>query len=477
MTADAALALLPLLALAAGAVVVLVMIGVRRSHPAVCFVACGALAASFGAIFASGAIVPVAPLFLVDRGCRFFLGLILFANLCVCMLSYRYQEAQVEHKEELYLLLLLQTLGGAVLICASHFVSFFLGLEILSVSLYGLIAYNRSRPLSIEAGIKYLLLAAIASAFLLFGMALIYCQYGTLAFAEFLAPLSAVGGDRPLALAGLALLVVGIGFKLALVPFHMWTGDVYQGAPAPVTTAIATVSKIAVFAFFLRFLHCTDIAGHSGLYWLFVSIASASMLLGNWLALLQDNVKRLLAYSSIAHLGYLLIPLIAGGARGVSTACFYLVAYTIATLGGFGVVTVMSRPEREAGDMSDFAGLAWRRPLLAGVFIVMLFALAGVPLTAGFLAKLFVVTTAAGSGLWLLAAMLVAGSAIGVFFYLRLVAAQVAGGAAPAGEGLRSSAAAHEAAVLVLLALLQLALGVYPQPLLALIESLPFVAR
>jgi NADH-quinone oxidoreductase subunit N len=270
---------------------------------------------------------------------------------------------------------------------------------------------------------------------------------------------------------------VGIGFKLALVPFHMWTGDVYQGAPAPVTTAIATVSKISVFAFFLRFLHCTDIAGHSGLYWLLVSIASASILFGNWLALFQNNVKRLLAYSSIAHFGYLLIPLIAGGAHGVNTACFYLVAYTIATLGSFGVVAVLSRPEREADDINDYTGLAWRRPLLSCVFIVMLFSLAGVPLTAGFLAKFFIVTTAVGSSLWLLSGMLVAGSALGVFFYLRLIAVQVTTPEAGANAGARQAPAFYEQAVLALLVLLQLALGVYPQPLLALIESVSFVAR
>ena len=231
------------------------------------------------------------------------------------------------------------------------------------------------------------------------------------------------GVHGPPLLAGLVMIISGLGFKLAVVPFHLWTPDVYEGAPAPVTAFIATVSKGAVFALVLRYFTRIDIHAHTALFLIITLIAVASMFAGNLLALLQTNVKRILAYSSISHLGYLLVTVLASGPTAVTAAAFYLAAYFITTLGAFGVVAVLSRPERDADRLEDYRGLVWRRPWLAGVFTAMLFSLAGIPLTAGFVGKFYVVAAGVGSALWLAVVALAINSVIGLFYYLRIVVA------------------------------------------------------
>ena len=250
---------------------------------------------------------------------------------------------------EYYILLTVAILGGLVMVSSNHFASFFIGLELLGVSLYVLVAYlghaHRGRQTSLEAGIKYLILSGVASALLLFGIALIYAQFGTLEFPELGIAWSRVEVlNDPFVAIGLALILAGISFKLSLVPFHMWTPDVYEGSPAPSTAFVATVSKGAIFAVLLRFFVVTGVFQHEVIFYALAGIAILSMLGGNLLALLQSNVKRILAYSSIAHIGYLMVAFLAGHSNGVSndavaeSVSFYLVAYFVSTLGALGVV-------------------------------------------------------------------------------------------------------------------------------------------
>jgi NADH-quinone oxidoreductase subunit N len=273
-------------------------------------------------------------------------------------------------------------------------------------------------------------------------------------------------------LTGMAMLIVGIGFKLALVPFHLWTPDVYEGAPAPVTAFVATVSKGAMFALLLRYFTLVNVQAFGSLILVFGLIAIASMVVGNITALLQNNVKRILAYSSIAHLGYLLVAFLASGPLAVTAVAFYLAAYFVTTLGAFGVVTFLSGPERDADRLLDYRGLFYSHPWLAGVMTAMLFSLAGIPLTAGFFGKFFLVAAGAGSALWLLVLVLVLSSAIGLFYYLRVIVtlylprakeqAPVIAAPAPQGAGL----------VLAVLTFVLIWLGVYPAPLLQIIRTL-----
>jgi NADH-quinone oxidoreductase subunit N len=468
-TADV-LALLPFLLIAGTSVLVMLEIAAWRSHGLSLGITLVGLAAAFGSLWL---VAPLAPrrmmsLLILDHYALFYIGLILAATFAIAILCHGYLERHAETSEELYILLLVATLGSMVLVASSHFVSFFLGLEILSVALYALSAYLHTRRRPVEAGIKYLILAGSSSAFLLFGMSLIYAQLGTMDLSRLEGLLTGAQNSR-LVLAGLTLITTGIGFKLGVVPFHLWTPDVYEGAPAPVTAFIATISKGAIFALLLRYFYTVGAQHFRAVFVLFAIIAIASMLIGNLMALLQNNVKRILAYSSIAHMGYLLVAFEASGAMASEAIAFYLMAYFITTVGAFGVVTILSAEERDADRLADYAGLFWRRPVLASIFTLMMLSLAGIPVTAGFLAKFYVVTAGASAGIWALILILVISSIIGLFYYLRIVATLYARRPEEAPHAEPHSIAGSY--VLVALTIVLIWLGVYPAPLLKVIRT------
>jgi NADH-quinone oxidoreductase subunit N len=415
----------------------------------------------------------VTALLVIDRYALFFFGLILAASFAVALLAYGYLEKREGNKEEFYILLLVATLGAMVLAASSHFASLFLGLEVLSVALYALIAYFGDRPLPLEAGVKYLVLAASSSAFLVFGIALVYADLGTMDFRQ-MTRLLAIRADLNLGLLlpGTAMIVTGIGFKLALVPFHMWTPDIYQGAPAPVTAFIATVSKWGMFALLLRYFAQSGMGQFAPLLLVFSIIAIASMFTGNLLALFENNVKRILAYSSIAHMGYLLVALEVGGALGANAVVFYLMAYFVMTLGAFSVVTLLSGQQRDADQLEDYRGLFWRRPGIALAFTAMLLSLAGIPLTAGFLGKFYIVAAGAAEGAWALILILVITSTTGLFYYLRIVTAMYQH-PAEGSLALEPLPRRAPAAILVLAVFLVVLvwLGVYPTAVVNVIQS------
>jgi NADH-quinone oxidoreductase subunit N len=471
MNAGVFVSLGPLVAIAVTVVVLMLVIAIHRSHRLTALLAVAGLSI---AILLLRTATPTphggTALFALDGYARFYTGLILAATAVVTLLSVGYLEQVADQREEYYVLLLLAALGSVVLASATHFVSFFLGLELLSVSLYALIAYPRTREQSIEAGIKYLVLAATSAAFLLFGMALVYAELGTLAFAGLTA--TAISTPDPLVvLTGIGLIIVGFSFKLALVPFHLWTPDVYQGAPAPVSAFVATVSKGAMFALLIRYFSVVELRGHHVLVIVFTLLAIASMIVGNLLALLQSNVKRLLAYSSIAHLGYLLVAFLAGGVLATTAVTFYLVAYFVTTLGAFGVVTVLSTGEREAERLDDYRGLVVRRPWLAVLFTAMLLSLAGIPLTAGFVGKFYLTVAAGRATLWPLLVVMMVASGVGLFYYLRVIVAMFMAPPTEATDGAEAARVPLVAGVtLAALTVLLVWFGLYPGPLIALIR-------
>jgi NADH-quinone oxidoreductase subunit N len=460
----------PFIVLLATSIVVMLGIAFYRNHVVTNLVTLLGLAVSFLVLPMVASWIPrqVTPLIIEDRYAFFYSGLILASTFLTAMLSYDYLEKLPGDPEEYYLLLILAAFGSVILVASSHFASFFLGLEILSVSLYALIAYPRGMTRNIEAGIKYLVLAGLSSALLLFGMALVYATTGTMEFARLASQAFDTGG--PIFLGGMALIIAGVGFKLAVVPFHMWTPDVYEGAPAPVTGFIATVSKGAMFALLLRYFIGVDVISHRSLFLVFAVISVASMFVGNLLALLQKNVKRILAYSSISHLGYLLVAFLAGGAFRVAAVTYYLVAYFITTLGAFGVITVLSGKEREAEDIEGYQGLAKERPWLAAVFTAMLFSLAGIPLTAGFFAKYYVLLAGVGSALWFLVIIMVINSAIGLYYYLRIIVAMY-GHAGEKRHFIEEGMSITGGFVLFVLTSLLVWFGVYPGPLVEFIQK------
>jgi NADH-quinone oxidoreductase subunit N len=453
--------LLPLLILLGTTLVVLLAIAIRRDHG----VTAGLTIAGLGAALVSICLAAGTPargitsLLIADGYSRFFTGLIVATAGVIVVLASSYLEKHAIEREEFYALLLMATLGCSVLAMSRHFVSFFLGLEVLSVGLYAMIAYLRDLKSPLEAGIKYLILAAASAAFFLFGIALVYADSGTLEFAG-------AAQTRP---AAIVLILVGVGFKLALVPFHLWTPDIYEGAPAPVAAFVATASKTAVFAVLVRFFTMSAAYQSRGTITALTIVAIASMLTGNLLALVQNNVKRIVAYSSIAHLGYVLTALVAGGSAATEAIAVYLMAYTVTILGIFATITALSTPEGDAAELESFRGLFWRRPAIAVVFTAMLLSLAGIPATLGFVSKFYVIVVGAGASAWTLMVVLVVSSVIGLFYYLRVVVTLYAAETSPSLSSVRVSPATG--VVLGVLAAILIGLGIYPAPLLSLIRA------
>ncbi|MGP4951397.1 NADH-quinone oxidoreductase subunit NuoN [Psychrobacter sp. T6-1] len=375
-------------------------------------------------IIERGALLPTAEqLFVVDNFAQFNMMIILVCALACCTLSYAYLANLKDNKEELYMLILLSTVGALLMVCAQHLAAFFMSLELLSVPLYGLLAYTFLREKSLESGLKYLVLSAAASATLLMGMAFIYAQVGSLGFKS-ISIMLAGSFESPLLILGVAMMMFGIAFKLSAAPFHAWTPDVYEGAPAPIATYLASVSKVAMMALAVRFLIDTSLLALPSVQMLLMVMATLSILVGNLLAVRQTNLKRLLGYSSIAHMGYVLIVIVSLGAGADSISSMYMAVYAFTSIGAFGVVTLMSSPYRlsgEADELVHYQGLFWRRPVLTAVMTIMMLSLAGIPLTAGFITKLFAVLAAVQGTNWFLAAMIILGSSIGLFYYLRVM--------------------------------------------------------
>jgi NADH-quinone oxidoreductase subunit N len=346
----------------------------------------------------------------------FLLGAGLFV-----LISTRYIDEERLRLGELYVLILFATVGMMVFAGASDLMVMFIGLELMSLPIYVLTGMNRRDPRSAEGALKYFLLGAFSSAFFLFGIALAYGGAGSTNLQQIALAIGVDGiGASPLLVVSTALLAVGFGFKVAAVPFHMWTPDAYEGAPAPVTAFMAAGVKAAAFAGFIRVFF----TAFPGLYdsWDAIAIwlAVITMAAANLIALVQGNVKRMLAYSSIAHAGYLLVALAAASVLGAASFLFYAVTYTLMTMGAFAVIMTVAQRGEERLDLDAYSGLGWSRPLLGVVMTIFLLSLAGFPFTGGFIGKVFILRAAVERGLVLLAVVLVMASLISYFYYLRV---------------------------------------------------------
>ncbi|HEX9810707.1 MAG TPA: NADH-quinone oxidoreductase subunit NuoN [Burkholderiales bacterium] len=322
---------------------------------------------------------------------------------------------------EYFVLALFGVVGMMVMVSASHFLTLYLGLELLSLSLYAMIALQRDSSTATEAAMKYFVLGAMASGMLLYGMSMLYGVTGSLELSVVGQRVAAIGASDMVLIFGLVFVVVGIAFKVGLVPFHMWIPDVYHGAPTAVTLYIGTAPEIASFALVIRLL----IGGLEGLStsWqdMLIILAVLSMGLGNVIAIAQANIKRMLAYSAISHMGFFLLGILSANAAGYSAALFYVLTYSVMSLGAFGIVILLSRQGFEADRLDDFKGLNQRRPWFAFMMLLLMISLAGVPPTIGFYAKLLVIQSLVGVGLTWLAVASVIFAVIGAYYYLRIV--------------------------------------------------------
>ena len=482
ITFDDLIPLLPLLIATLTVVLVMSAIAIKRNYVIAYGVTTFGLivAASISFYLMPSAEHQITPLLIIDSFSLFFTGVVCLSAAGICVLSFPYFSDLQDSKEEYFLLLGIATIGSIVLVSSNHFVSMIIGIETLSMSLYGMVAYpvqnGKTAALALEAAVKYLVLSAAASGFMLFGMALIYAQTGTLEFSS-VTGLSVSGVGEDFSTTALILLFAGLAFKLSLAPFHVWTPDVYEGSPLPATIYLATIGKAVTFIVLLRIIVSTGALSLESVNQAIALVAVASIILGNLLALLQGNIKRILSYSSIAHMGYLLIALLgsidSSGTLSVETITMYLVAYIIMSLGAFGVASVLSSSDAELDDIEDYKGLFWRDPWLACIFTGMLLSLAGIPLTVGFIGKFYVFFSGVESGLWGLLIALIVGSGIGLYYYLRIVYKMLL--SSESNESSIENVLPRNFSadtVLALTFLLLLFLGIYPTPLTSIIESI-----
>ena len=339
----------------------------------------------------------------------------------VLVYSRDYLHSRDMYKSEYFVLALFAVTGMMIMVSAAHFLTLYLGLELLSLSLYAMVAFRRDSAPATEAAMKYFVLGALASGMLLYGMSMLYGATGSLDIGVVHKAIAGMAPDNMILIFGLVFVIVGLAFKLGVAPFHMWAPDVYHGAPTAVTVFLGTAPKLAAFAMLMRLL----VGGLEGLapHWqqMLVIMAILSLATGNIIAIAQTNIKRMLAYSTIAHMGFFLLGMLAAGPNGYASAMFYMLIYVVMSLGAFGMVILLSRQGFEADRLEDFKGLNQRSPWFAFLMLLLMFSMAGVPPTAGFYAKLLVIQAVIDAGFLWLAAVAVLFSVIGAYYYLRVV--------------------------------------------------------
>lgn len=416
------LPVLPELVLAGGAMALL-MLGAwqgQRSTPMVMALAISLLVVSGVILFMlpAGKLVTFGGSWIVDDFARFLKTLALLGSAVTLLLSFEFLSHPSRRIFEYAILVMLSTVGMMVLISAGDLISLYLGLELMSLALYVVAASNRDNAKSTEAGLKYFVLGALSSGMLLYGGSLVYGFTGSVNFADIAK--AATGGNLGLVF-GLVFLLAGLCFKISAVPFHMWTPDVYEGAPTPVTAFFASAPKVAALAVFTRVV----LTAFPGIVpqWqqIVVFVAIASMVLGSFAAIGQTNIKRLMAYSSIGHMGFALVGLAAGTPEGAQGVLVYIAIYVAMTLGSFSVILAMKHNGHAVETIADFAGLSRTNPVLAFVFAMLLFSLAGIPPLAGFFAKFYVFVAAIKAGLLTLAVLGVLASVVGAYYYLAII--------------------------------------------------------
>jgi NADH-quinone oxidoreductase subunit N len=413
-------------------------------------------------------------MFVLDPFGNFFKLLLYAAAAMTILFSMSYLKREGIDLGEYHAFILLATCGMMILVSSSDLITVFLGLELTSISFYILAGFKRFEAKSLEASAKYFILGSFSSAILLFGISLLYGLSGTTNLEALSQHLRGDETANPGFILATILLVVGFGFKVAIVPFHMWTPDVYEGAPTPVTAFLSVGSKAASFAVFLRVF--VDALGGIQSDWrpLLILLAVVTIVLGNVVALVQTHIKRMLAYSSIAHAGYALIGLIVGDRIGIMSLMVYMLTYVFMTLGAFGVVMLLRRGEVEGDEIDDFAGLAGKNRLAAFAMLIFMFSLAGIPPTAGFIAKFYVFMAAVNAHLIWLVVLAVIFSAVSAYFYLRVVMVMYMKEPDGAVQVIAPPAAVIALAVA---AAAVLVIGIYPGPFLDFAQSAVLTIR
>jgi NADH-quinone oxidoreductase subunit N len=412
-------------------------------------------------------------MWVVDNYSRFFKLIFLLGSGLTILISINYVAHEGIQHGEYFALILFATLGMMIMASGADLVVIFLGLELMSISLYVLAGCTRSRMISNESALKYFLLGSFATGFFLYGVALLYGATGTTAIKGLSEIITKTGSQGHIEIIGMALLIIGFGFKIASVPFHMWTPDVYQGAPSPITAFMSAGPKAAAFAAFARVfvLALPSLQGEwVALVWI---LAVLTMTVGNIIALVQDNIKRMLAYSSIAHTGYILVAFLSAGELGIAGILYYLLAYTFMNIGAFAIITVLSGKGEEKIHIQDYAGIGYKHPIAAIAMSLFLFSLAGIPPTAGFMGKFYIFSAAIKQGYLGLAIIGVINSVISVYYYLRVTVAMYMKEAEPVAPSETPAIVFSPALVVGVLISVYgvLRLGIFPTEYIALVKQ------
>jgi NADH-quinone oxidoreductase subunit N len=369
----------------------------------------------------TGRVVALGGMFELDGMAQVLKVVTLLTVAVVFLYSTDYLKRRSILKGEYYVLGLFATLGALVLISAASLITLYLGLELMSLCLYAMVAFDRESGIAAESAIKYFVLGSMASGTLLYGMSIIYGVTGSLELASIAGAIGGGLSDNVGLIFGVAFLIVGIGFKLGAVPFHMWIPDVYEGSPTCVTVFIGTASKLAAFALAMRLLPEALGAAQADWSQMLIVLSVLSIAIGNIIAVSQSNLKRMLAYSTISHVGYILLGILAGTQQGYQAAMFYMISYVIVAAGSFGMILLLARQGFEADKLADYKGLNARSPWFAGMMAIFMFSLAGLPPFVGFWAKLGVIQAVLNVSYTWLAVVAVLFSVVGAFFYLRVV--------------------------------------------------------
>ncbi len=462
--------ILPELVLTVGALVVLISdVLLPRGSKTLVWITMGALVATMLSLlpFSSTHVEVAKGLIAVDRFAFFFKFVFLVAAALTVLMSVRYLEVEGVSPGEYYFLILCATLGMMIMAGGIDLITIFIGLETMAISFYILAGFIKPNQRSNEAAVKYFLLGAFSLGILLYGMSLMYGLSGTTNLRTMATIFVGQERDPRLALA-VILVVAGVGFKIAAVPFHMWAPDVYEGAPTPVTAFLSVGSKAASFAMLLRIFVEGLPSMSADWRMLFEALAIITMTIGNLAALTQTNLKRMLAYSSIAHAGYVLIGIVAGTPRGVSATLIYLLIYSFMQLGAFAVIVMMRRQDVVGDELKDFAGLHVRHPLAAFAMLLFMLSLGGIPPTAGFMGKFWLFGAAIEAGYVWLAVIGVLNSAVSLYYYIRIVVFMYV---KPPTAGSQPAMSPSLSLALAVAVVATLVLGIYPRALFDLAES------
>ncbi|URJ26317.1 NADH-quinone oxidoreductase subunit NuoN [Blochmannia endosymbiont of Camponotus modoc] len=475
--------LLPVLIIGMTTVIIMLSIAYRRNlflHTSLTIFGFSLAIISIGLVWDQRA-QNVFQLMCVDDFSILYIILVLVSGLSSSVLAYKWLLIYPSNnRDEFYLLLLISSIGGILLATANHLVILFLGMELISLPLFGLIGYSFFKKFSLEASIKYIILSGVSSSFILFGIALIYAATGFLSFTSInqLLRLHIIASNQSILMStiGLGMMMVGFGFKLSLVPFHLWTPDVYQGAPSSISLYLTTSSKIAVISVLIRLLMVFP-NQYNKVFCVFLSgIACCSALFGNLMAIKQDNIKRVLAYSSIAHTGYVLIGVIAilqVNPIALETIGIYLTSYVLTSIGAFGIISIMSffyaNEDTDVDSLFVYRGLFWHQPMLSVLFTIIILSLAGIPMTLGFIGKFYLFFLGIDSKLWWLTIFISMSSVISIFYYLRVIINLYL---SPTNrlninsDSLSSWSVTPDGIIVIIVSFSILFLGLYPKPLI-----------